>query len=120
MTDAGVTYYFNAADGSSSWELPPGVTLDAPPPAPPAPPPALFSLASLTDSSLSSLFQLGIGAGACIVLLVLAARACCSGGEEARAGRKPPRRMRLADDEGEGSEVASSMTYSAVSKVQDS
>ena len=52
-------------------------------------------------------------------LLVLAARACCSGGEEARAGRKPPRRMRLTDDEGEGSEVASSMTYSAVSKVQE-
>ncbi|EOD14846.1 hypothetical protein EMIHUDRAFT_197432 [Emiliania huxleyi CCMP1516] len=80
----------------------------------------LDELVPLTDSSLSSLFQLGIGAGACIVLLVLAARACCSGGEEARAGRKPPRRMRLADDEGEGSEVASSMTYSAVSKVQDS
>jgi len=85
----------------------------APPPAPPAPPPALFSL---IDLSLSSLIELGIGVGACIVLLVLAARACCSGGEEARAGRKPPRRMRLAGDEGKGSDVASSTTYSAVSK----
>ena len=36
-TEAGVPYYFNAADGSSSWELPAGVQLDA---APPAPPPA--------------------------------------------------------------------------------
>ena len=40
-TDAGVTYYFNAADGSSRWELPPGVQLGAAPPAaPPATPPA--------------------------------------------------------------------------------
>ena len=29
-TANGVPYYFNAADGTSSWELPPGVTLAAP------------------------------------------------------------------------------------------
>ena len=34
-TAAGVPYYFNAADGTSSWELPSGVTLAAPPPPPP-------------------------------------------------------------------------------------
>ena len=34
-TANGVPYYFNAADGTSSWELPPGVTLAAPPPPPP-------------------------------------------------------------------------------------
>ena len=34
-TANGVPYYFNAADGTSSWELPPGVKLAAPPPPPP-------------------------------------------------------------------------------------
>ena len=40
-TEAGVPYYFNAADGSSSWELPAGVQLDAAPPAPPPTPGSL-------------------------------------------------------------------------------